>query len=166
MFFLNVLPLLKALPFHCSIHFHFLSNVFSPFHLQVANKSHNSATMTSLAWWNPPIHPPFNFTSTPTIKTNHLTTSPASDQLFVPGSKSSLLRWIVWLCRINCLALTTEDWAFSGHGHHLVTWLQGSVHPLFKKHLMQHFAGWLPLLLCWGPTQALSKYQCADLLAD
>lgn len=50
MFFLNVLPLFKALPFHCSIHFHFLSIFFS-FHLQVANKSHNSAKMTSLAWW-------------------------------------------------------------------------------------------------------------------
>lgn len=166
MFFLNVLPLVKALPFHCSIHFHFLSNIF--FFLSPAScKQKPQLSQDDITGMvDPLIHSPFTFTSTSTIKTNHLTTSPASDQLFVPGSKSSLLRWIVWLCRINRLALTREGWAFSGHGHHSVTWLQGSVHPLFKKHFMQHFAGWLPLLLCWGPTQALSKYQCADLLAD
>lgn len=80
----------------------------------------------------------------------------------VMGSKSSLQRWIALLCRFNWRPLTGEGRAFSGRGHHAVTWLQGSLHPLFKKHLTRRIAGWLPPLLCWGPTRSLTKHQFVE----
>lgn len=132
-----------------------------PFPLQVANKSHSSTKMTSVAFVNPLPPPLCTFTPTPTFRAIIWPPALRWASFSVPGSKSSLQRWIVLLCRLNCRPLTGEGRAFSGQGHHAVTWLQGSLHPLFKKHLTRRIAGWLPPLLCWGPIRSLTKHQSA-----
>lgn len=141
-----------------SIRFLFMSSFFS-FLLQVANKSHNSAKMTSV--WT--LHPPSYHRRHPHLQSQSSDHQPCVRPALL--SRGANLHYGDELC--NCVDSTAgllQERAGLSLDMGIMQW------PGFRGHFTHCLKSIsrnaslvdFPPLLCWGPTHSPTKHQCAE----
>lgn len=139
---------------------------FSSYILQVPDKSHSHLSQDDISGLCGPsipsslyLHPHSH------IQTQSYRHQPCISLVFLSQGANLHYRDELSYCVDSTVCLLQERAGLSpGHWHHAMTWLQGSVNLLFKKHLTQRITGWLPPLLCWGPTHSLTEHCVQSVL--